>query len=76
MNYKNPYEDLSGKLNDRRLIGAGFSEKTYDTGNVRLNYVVGPNNGPSLLLIPAQMGMWKVIRKYFCHYQKFSKYMP
>ncbi len=49
--YKNPYEHLSGKLNDRKLIAAGFSEKTYDTGNVKLNYVVGPNNGPSLLLL-------------------------
>ena len=61
--YKNPYEHLSGKLNDRKLIAAGFSEKTYDTGNVKLNYVVGPNNGPSLLLIPAQIGIWESYRK-------------
>ena len=27
MNYKNPYEHLSGKLNNRKLITAGFSEK-------------------------------------------------
>ncbi len=26
MNYKNPYEHLSGKLNNRKLIAAGFSE--------------------------------------------------
>lgn len=27
MNYKNPYEKLSGKLNNRKLVNAGFSEK-------------------------------------------------
>ena len=37
MNYKNPYEKLSGKLNNRKLVNAGFSEKTYDTGSVKLN---------------------------------------
>ena len=63
MNYKNPYEKLSGKLNNRKLVNAGFSEKTYDTGSVKLNYVVGPKNGPSLLLIPAQMGMWESYKK-------------
>ena len=63
MNYKNPYEHLSGKLNNRKLIAAGFSEKTYDTGTVKLNFVVGPNNGPSLLLIPAQIGIWESYKK-------------
>src|SRR5574337_1600699 len=57
------YEKLSGKLNNRKLVNAGFSEKTYDTGSVKLNYVVGPKNGPSLLLIPAQMGMWESYKK-------------
>lgn len=41
------------------LVDAGFSEKQFDTGEVRLNYVVGPNNGPALVLIPAQMGIWE-----------------
>ncbi|WP_067139377.1 alpha/beta fold hydrolase [Oceanivirga salmonicida] len=63
MNYKNPYEHLSGKLNNKKLVNAGFSEKSYDTGDVKLNYVVGPNNGPSLLLIPAQIGMWESYKK-------------
>lgn len=63
MTYQNPYERLSGQLNDKKLLKAGFSEKTYDTGKVRLNYVVGPDNGPSLLLIPAQMGMWESYKK-------------
>ena len=63
MSYNNPYEYLSGKLENKKLINAGFSEKTYDTGTVKLNYVVGPKNGPSLLLIPAQMGMWESYKK-------------
>lgn len=63
MSYKNPYEYLSGKLNNTKLINAGFLEKTYDTGNVELNYIVGPNNGPSLLLIPAQIGTWESYKK-------------
>ncbi len=63
MNYKNPYEYLSGNLNNQKLINAGFLEKTYDTGEVKLNYIVGLDNGPSLLLIPAQMGMWESYKK-------------
>lgn len=63
MNYKNPYEHLSGRLNSKKLIDAGFSEKTYDTGSVKLNFVVGPDNGPSLLLIPAQIGTWESYKK-------------
>lgn len=63
MFYKNPYEYLSGKLENKKLINAGFSEKTYDTGTVKLNYVIGPKNGPSLLLIPAQIGMWESYKK-------------
>lgn len=42
MNYKNPYEYLSGKLSNQKLINAGFSERTYNTGNVKLNYIAGP----------------------------------
>lgn len=76
MNYKNPYEQLSGKLNNRKLINAGFSEKTYDTRSVKLNYVVGPNNGPSLLLIPAQMGIWESYKKVLLplskHFQVYA----
>lgn len=63
MNYTNPYEYLSGQLNDLKLLKAGFLEKTYDTGDVKLNYIVGPNRGPSLLLIPAQMGIWESYKK-------------
>ncbi len=37
---------------------AGFRETTFNTGKVELNYVVGPDNGP-LVLLPAQMSTWK-----------------
>lgn len=57
--YENPYQYLSGNIGDKKLIRAGFEEKLYDTGQVKLNYVVGPDNGPNLLLIPAQMGTWE-----------------
>jgi pimeloyl-ACP methyl ester carboxylesterase len=33
---------------------AGFQEQSLDTGEVKLNYVVGPRNGLSLVLIPGQ----------------------
>jgi pimeloyl-ACP methyl ester carboxylesterase len=61
--YTNPYEHLSGELTASKLIKAGFEEKSCDTGEVTLNYVVGPNNGPALLLIPAQMGTWESYKK-------------
>ena len=48
-----------GNIGDKKLIRAGFEEKLYDTGQIKLNYVVGPDNGPNLLLIPAQMGTWE-----------------
>jgi pimeloyl-ACP methyl ester carboxylesterase len=33
---------------------AGFAEKYFDTGEVKLHYLVGPNNGLPLILIPGQ----------------------
>ncbi|MBE3094013.1 MAG: hypothetical protein IMZ52_03200 [Actinobacteria bacterium] len=36
-------------------IPCGFSEKQFNTGEVILNYVEGPENGVPLLLIPGQM---------------------
>jgi pimeloyl-ACP methyl ester carboxylesterase len=36
-----------------------FTEQTCYTGEVMLNYVVGPNNGPPLLLLHAQTGSWE-----------------
>ena len=63
MNYQNPYEHLSGTINDPAITAAGFTEQQYNTGSVNINYVVGPNNGPALVLIPAQMGIWESYHK-------------
>ena len=76
MNYKIPYEHLSGKLNNRKTDNCWFFRKTYDTRSVKLNYVVGPNNGPSLLLIPAQMGIWESYKKVLLPLSKIFRYMP
>ncbi len=47
----------------KEIGAAGFEERRFDTGEVVLNYVVGPDNGPPLVLIPAQMGTWESYRK-------------
>ncbi|WP_157246815.1 alpha/beta fold hydrolase [Nonomuraea typhae] len=57
--YHNPYEDLSGNIGIRAVRAAGFRERRFDTGTVRINYVVGPDNGPPLVLLPAQTGIWE-----------------
>lgn len=57
--YKNPFEQLCGKITNPEIIKAGFLEKQFNTGKVNLNYVIGPNNGFPLVLIPAQMGIWE-----------------
>jgi pimeloyl-ACP methyl ester carboxylesterase len=63
MMYKNPYEHLSGKISDPEIEMAGFQELQFNTGQIMLNYVVGPNNGPAMVLIPAQMGIWESYKK-------------
>jgi len=42
---------------------AGFVERQVDAGDVRLNYVEGPKNGPPLLLIPGQTMPWESYRR-------------
>ena len=44
---------------DRKLTDAGFTEQRFNTGEINLNYAVGPNHGPALVLVPAQMGNWE-----------------
>lgn len=47
-----------------KLINKGeFKEKKFNTGNVLLNYVAGPDHGLPLVLIPAQMGIWESYQK-------------
>jgi pimeloyl-ACP methyl ester carboxylesterase len=40
-------------------IPEGFQELSFTTDEVTLNYVVGPDNGSPLLLIPGQMESWQ-----------------
>lgn len=42
---------------------AGFEECRFDTGEIEINYVIGPNSGTALVLIPAQMGTWESYRR-------------
>jgi pimeloyl-ACP methyl ester carboxylesterase len=57
--YDNPYERLSGTIGQKPVRTAGFHESRLDTGQVRINYVAGPDNGPPLVLVPAQTGTWE-----------------
>lgn len=61
--YNNPYEYLSGSFDLPKLKEVGFQERAFDTGKIKLNYAVGPNNGDPLVLIPAQMGIWESYQK-------------
>lgn len=38
-------------------------EKQFDTGEIAINYAVGPNNGPPLVLIPGQGADWTNYKK-------------
>jgi pimeloyl-ACP methyl ester carboxylesterase len=40
-----------------------FAEKTFDTGEIKINYVEGPANGLPLVLIPGQGGDWTTHKK-------------
>lgn len=48
---------------DQKLTNSGFTERQFNTGEINLNYVVGPNHGPALVLIPAQMANWESYQK-------------
>src|SRR5512141_1548514 len=48
----------------------GFKELRFTTGEVTLNYVVGPDKGLPLLLIPGQMESWQ---GYKCVLPELSK---
>jgi hypothetical protein len=51
-------------------IPKGFQELSFVTDGVTLNYVVGPDNGLPLLLIPGQMESWQ---GYKCVLPELSK---
>lgn len=44
---------------DKKLTRSGFEEKYFHTGEVNLNYVVGPANGTPLVFIPGQSVTWE-----------------
>lgn len=60
------------KLTKTKVAGIpeGFKELQFTTGKVTLNYVVGPDNGLPLLLIPGQMESWQ---GYKCVLPELSK---
>src|SRR6185436_10545770 len=43
----------------KSLARSGFEEKYFHTGDVILNYVVGPANGPPLVFIHGQSVTWE-----------------
>ncbi|MDD5639191.1 MAG: alpha/beta hydrolase [Candidatus Pacebacteria bacterium] len=51
-------------------IPQGFTEKKFDTGEVILNYVEGPDNGPPLMFIPGQMEFWQGYIPIMPHFSK------
>ena len=54
-NYKNPA--------DKILDEAGIVEKSVQVGDVKFNYAEGPDNGPPLLLLHAQLLDWYTYNK-------------
>jgi pimeloyl-ACP methyl ester carboxylesterase len=40
-----------------------FEEKRFHTGEIEINYVVGPNNGAPLVLVPGQGADWRTYKK-------------
>jgi pimeloyl-ACP methyl ester carboxylesterase len=58
----------------------GLQELQFNNTGVVINYVAGPNNGPALVLLPAQMGTWesyqKVLPKLMEHFQVFAVDLP
>ena len=52
--YMNNYENPA----DKKLAAAGIVEKTAQVGDINFNYAEGPDNGPELLLLHAQLLDW------------------
>lgn len=69
--YTNPYQNTPHEITDPAIKAAGFTEQQFDTGSATLNYIVGPNNGQPLVLIPAQMGIWESYHKVMPELAKY-----
>jgi len=58
-------------------IPEGFKELCFPTDDVGLNYVVGPDNGLPLLLIPGQMESWQGYKRVLPELSKrFQVFVP
>jgi pimeloyl-ACP methyl ester carboxylesterase len=58
-------------------IPEGYKELCFSTGDVALNYVVGPDNGLPLLLIPGQMESWQGYKRVIPELSKrFQIFVP
>ena len=58
---------------DKRLRKIGIEEKYFHTGDIIINYVVGPANGMPLVFIPGQSATWEeytfIMPKLVDHFQ-------
>jgi len=67
------------KLTKTKVAGIpeGFQELSFTTNGVTLNYVVGPDNGLPLLLIPGQMESWQGYKRVLPELSKrFHIFVP
>lgn len=67
------------KLHRTQIAGIpeGFKELLFTTGDITLNYVVGPDNGLPLLLIPGQMESWQGYKRVLPELSKrFHVFVP
>jgi pimeloyl-ACP methyl ester carboxylesterase len=60
--YRNPFEGQTEQL-PPTLSELGFLHEFADLDGVTLSYVRGPEAGPPLVLVPAQMGTWTTYAK-------------
>jgi pimeloyl-ACP methyl ester carboxylesterase len=60
----------------KKIKKGGFEERRFNTGEIDMNYVVGPNNGQALVLIPPQMVNWEsyepVLRRLSKKFQVYA----
>ncbi|TDC59238.1 alpha/beta hydrolase [Micromonospora sp. KC207] len=60
--YRNPFEGRSEPL-PTELSGLGYRHEFAELDGIVLSYLRGPEAGPPLVLVPAQMGTWTTYAK-------------
>lgn len=61
---------------EKQFSAAGFTEQRFNTGEINLNYIAGPNSGAALVFIPAQMDTWESHQKVLLSLsQKFQVFV-